>query len=172
MSLLYEMDKTFGDLLLEKKNFVFIGEAGSGKSEIILNVAAKLARETGKKVDMFDLDQTKPLYRSRDMKEAFKVEPLEQVVDDLKDKIRVNHTHRLQNDQCTIEGGWILSDLLTDLERVSDHCSNLAVCIIEIAHNSFDTHEYLHSVKTGRGDFIASYEDLKQRYALPEREQA
>ena len=71
MSLLYEMDKTFEDLLKEKKNFLFIGEAGSGKSEIVLNVAAKLARETDKKIDVFDLDQTKPLYRSRDMKEAF-----------------------------------------------------------------------------------------------------
>ncbi len=71
MGLFYEMDKTFGDLLKEKKNFLFIGEAGSGKSEIVLNVAKKLALDTGKKVDVYDLDQTKPLYRSRDMKEAF-----------------------------------------------------------------------------------------------------
>ena len=55
----------------EKKNFVFIGEAGSGKSELVLNVALKLAERTGKPVDLFDLDQTKPLYRSRDMKEVF-----------------------------------------------------------------------------------------------------
>ena len=72
MGLFYEMDKNFGDVLKEKKNFLFIGEAGSGKSEIVLNVAAKLARETGKKVDLFDMDQTKPLYRSRDMAEDFK----------------------------------------------------------------------------------------------------
>ena len=56
MGLFYEMDKNFGDVLKEKKNFLFIGEAGSGKSEIVLNVAAKLARETGKKVDLFDMD--------------------------------------------------------------------------------------------------------------------
>ena len=67
MSLFYEADKTFEELMKEKKNFVFIGEAGSGKSEIVLNVANKLAQATGKKVDLFDLDQTKPLYRSRDM---------------------------------------------------------------------------------------------------------
>ena len=72
MGLFYEMDKNFGDVLKEKKNFLFIGEAGSGKSEIVLNVAAKLARETGKKVDLFDMDQTKPLYRSRDMADDFK----------------------------------------------------------------------------------------------------
>ena len=67
MELFYEADKTFDEIMKEKKNFVFIGEAGSGKSEIVLNVAVKLAQETGKKVDLFDLDQTKPLYRSRDL---------------------------------------------------------------------------------------------------------
>ena len=71
MALFYESEKTIDDLMNEKKNFVFIGEAGSGKSEIILNVAHMLAERTGKKVDLFDLDQTKPLYRSRDMQEAF-----------------------------------------------------------------------------------------------------
>ena len=71
MGLFYEADKTFEQLMKEKKNFVFIGEAGSGKSEIVLNIANKLAQQTGKKVDLFDLDQTKPLYRSRDMKEDF-----------------------------------------------------------------------------------------------------
>lgn len=72
MGLLYEMEKSYEDILKEKKNLLFIGEAGSGKSEIVLNTAAKLASETGKKVDVFDLDQTKPLYRSRDMQEAFR----------------------------------------------------------------------------------------------------
>ena len=71
MGLFYEADKTFFDLMKEKKNFVFIGEAGSGKSEIVLNIENKLAQETGRPVDLFDLDQTKPLYRSRDMKEDF-----------------------------------------------------------------------------------------------------
>lgn len=83
MGLFYEADKTFEDIMKEKKNFVFIGEAGSGKSEIVLNIANKLAQASGgntgktadgapgRKVDLFDLDQTKPLYRSRDMKEDF-----------------------------------------------------------------------------------------------------
>lgn len=71
MGLFYETDKTFTDLMKEKKNFVFIGEAGSGKSEIALNIAAILASDTGRDVDLFDMDQTKPLYRSRDLKEAF-----------------------------------------------------------------------------------------------------
>ena len=71
MELFYEKEKTFEDLMKEKNNFVFIGEAGSGKSEIVLNIAHMLAQQTGKKVDLFDLDQTKPLYRSRDMQEEF-----------------------------------------------------------------------------------------------------
>lgn len=71
MGLFYEADKTFEQLMDEKKNFVFIGEAGSGKSELVLNIAVKLAERTGRAVDLFDLDQTKPLYRSRDMKEDF-----------------------------------------------------------------------------------------------------
>lgn len=71
MSLFYEMDKTFDEIMNEKKNFIFIGEAGSGKSEIVLNTAVKLAEKFGKKVDLFDMDQTKPLFRSRDLKDAF-----------------------------------------------------------------------------------------------------
>ena len=71
MGLFYENEKSFEELLKEKKNFVFIGEAGSGKSEIALNAAAILSVNSGKKVDLFDLDQTKPLYRSRDLKDTF-----------------------------------------------------------------------------------------------------
>ena len=71
MGLFYESDRSFEELMNEKKNFVFIGEAGSGKSEIALNIALKLANKSGRKVDLFDLDQTKPLYRSRDMQADF-----------------------------------------------------------------------------------------------------
>lgn len=71
MGLFYESDKNFEELMNEKKNFVFIGEAGSGKSEIALNIAHKLANMSDRKVDLFDLDQTKPLYRSRDMQSDF-----------------------------------------------------------------------------------------------------
>jgi len=102
-----------------------------------------------------------------DMKEAFKVEPLEQVVDDLKDKIRVNHTHRLQNDQCTIEGGWILSDLLTDLERVSDHCSNIAGCLVEMSERgSLELHSYAERLKATDGNFDKTYRQYSEKYSL------
>lgn len=71
MDLFYEMYKSFDDLMDEKKNFLFIGEAGSGKSELVLNTAAKLAERSDRRIDIFDMDQTKPLYRSRDLKASF-----------------------------------------------------------------------------------------------------
>lgn len=71
MSIFFEMDKTYDELLKEKKNFLFIGEAGSGKSEIVLNTAKKLREISNKDVDIFDMDQSKPLYRSRDMAKEF-----------------------------------------------------------------------------------------------------
>ena len=82
-----------------------------------------------------------------DMANAALVEPLEQVVDSLKARIKTRHIDRLQKNECTIELGFVLSDLLNNLERISDHCSNIAGCIIEIAHHSLDMHEYLTHVK-------------------------
>ena len=82
-----------------------------------------------------------------DLEKAYKVEPLEQVVDNLQSFIKKQHVTRLRKKECTIEMGFVLSDLLTNLERVSDHCSNIAVCIIEIAHESFDMHSYLQNLK-------------------------
>ena len=95
------------------------------------------------------------------------MEPLEQVVDDLKDKIRLNHTQRLQNDQCTIEGGWILSDLITDLERVSDHCSNIAGCLVEMSERgSLELHVYAERVKAAGGSFDKTYQHYSDKYSL------
>ena len=97
---------------------------------------------------------------------AAKVEPLEQVIDGLISKIRANHIRRLQKGACTIEGGFILADLLNNYERVSDHCSNIAVAIIEVEHNSFDTHKYLNGVKYGNSVFNEIYETYQKKYAL------
>ncbi|MBQ9757398.1 MAG: Na/Pi cotransporter family protein [Clostridia bacterium] len=98
---------------------------------------------------------------SEDLALAKKVEPLEQVVDRLKRKIKSNHISRLKQGDCTMELGFILSDLLTNYERIADHCSNIAVCLIEIAHDSFETHEYLKNVKESPN---ATFEDLYQFY--------
>ena len=79
----------------------------------------------------------------RDMEKAHMVEPLEQVIDYLKEEIRLRHIMRLQKVECAIEPGFVLSDILTNLERVSDHCSNIAGCVIEISKNGTpDMHKY------------------------------
>ena len=97
---------------------------------------------------------------------AAKVEPLEQVVDTLKEQLRNRHILRLQKGECTIELGFVWSDLLTSLERVADHCSNIAGCVIEMSHDSLDVHEYLDNVKAGGPGFLRAYEAYAQKYAL------
>ena len=98
---------------------------------------------------------------------ASKIEPLEQVVDDLKDKIKANHIRRLQTNDCSIEHGFILSDLLNNFERVSDHCSNVGGCIIELAsHDTLDLHRYLSEVKAGGGAFQREFDAFEQKYSL------
>ncbi|MBR6729176.1 MAG: Na/Pi cotransporter family protein [Clostridia bacterium] len=102
-----------------------------------------------------------------DLDVAKAVEPLEQVIDRLKRKIKNGHISRLRQGDCTMELGFILSDLLTNYERVADHCSNIAVCFIEIANDSFETHEYLNQIKSGEeAEFSEMYEAYKQKYYM------
>ena len=101
---------------------------------------------------------TKEAFAKTDVDIAFKIEPLEQVIDKLIYDIKANHITRLQSGNCTIELGFVLHDLLTNYERVSDHCSNVAVAIIETAHGSFQTHEYLRDVKRTNEEFKKDYE--------------
>ncbi len=101
----------------------------------------------------------------KDLVAATHVEPLEQVIDDLKEKIRERHISRLQDGKCTIELGFILSDLLTNYERVSDHCSNIAACMIRAAEQSYDMHQYLSELKSEH-EFIDEYKAYAARYAI------
>ncbi len=90
---------------------------------------------------------------------AIQVEPLEQVVDKLKATIKSRHVARLQKGECTIELGFILTDIVTNLERVSDHCSNIAGCMLEMAHKDMEIHKYLRSVKDGNKEEYNHYFD-------------
>ena len=104
---------------------------------------------------------------NENLETAKKVEPLEQVIDRLKLKIKDNHIRRLKDGDCTVEFGFILSDLLTNYERIADHCSNIAGCLLDIAHGSFETHEYLNHVKSdGENDFDVRYREYKKKYTL------
>lgn len=102
-----------------------------------------------------------------DAQAATLIEPLEQVVDVLKKQLRANHILRLQKGQCSIENGFVWSDILTNLERVSDHCSNIAVCIIEMAHDSMDIHQYLTRIKAGDPEFDRLFLEYSDKYILP-----
>jgi len=113
------------------------------------------------------LDITLETLRNNDLDRAVTVEPLEQVVDELKSYMRKQHIRRLRKNECTIEMGFVQSDLLTNLERVSDHCSNIAACILEMAHDDMDMHKYLNRVKAGKvQEYNHYYEYYMMKYAL------
>lgn len=106
--------------------------------------------------------------RENDLELAAKVEPLEEVIDYLIAKIKTLHVKRLQTGKCTIELGFVLSDVLTNFERISDHCSNIAVAVIEAAeHNRFDAHEYLSNIKSVNNEaFNSSFEEYRRKYDI------
>jgi phosphate:Na+ symporter len=101
-----------------------------------------------------------------DLNAASKVEPLEQVIDKLKEKMRINHIYRMQQGDCTIDVGFVWADLLTDMERTADHCSNIAGCIIDMAHNNLNLHESLRRVKNDSGEFDKMYEEYAKAYRI------
>ena len=106
------------------------------------------------------------IYEKNDIEGAAKIEPLEQVIDRLTAKIKSRHIARLQQGDCTIEMGFVLSDLITNCERISDHCSNIAVAVIEGQFDGFDPHQYLNNMKNENEDFKTLYAEYKEKYAL------
>ncbi|MBR5447743.1 MAG: Na/Pi cotransporter family protein [Clostridia bacterium] len=105
--------------------------------------------------------------KNNDLRMAAQVEPLEQVVDQLRDTLKFNHVSRLSAGQCTIELGFVFGDILTNLERIADHCSNIAGCVLEMAKDEMDIHEYLRSVRGDKdGEFFKLYESFKDKYAV------
>ena len=102
-----------------------------------------------------------------DPQRAARVEPLEEIIDGLCDEMKSHHVDRLQSGACTLNQGFVFNDLLTNYERVADHCSNVAVAIIELESDSFDTHEYLSSVRAMKSHSFAQYfEEYKQQFHL------
>ena len=113
------------------------------------------------------LDLSLTAFREEDLASAEMVEPLEQVVDELRDTIKKHHIARLRQGGCTIEMGFVLTDILTDLERLSDHCSNVAGCLLEMSHERMDLHRYLQSVKTGtESPFQTRFAAFREKYRV------
>jgi len=98
---------------------------------------------------------------------AAKVDPLEEVIDGLKSTLKKKHIERLQCNKCTIEMGFVFSDLITALERISDHCSNIAGCLIEMSHDSLNMHSYLYKLKHEPNDeFLRQFNEYSAKYAI------
>ncbi len=126
---------------------------------------AELSVMMGAVREILDLSLT--AFREEDLASAEMVEPLEQVVDELRDTIKKHHIARLRQGGCTIEMGFVLTDILTDLERVSDHCSNVAGRLLEMSHERMDLHRYLQSVKTGaESPFQIRFAAFREKYRV------
>lgn len=114
--------------------------------------------------DILDLSLTAFLHN--DLAAAAKVEPLEQVIDRLKERLRTRHILRLQKGGCTIDAGFAWLDLLTNLERTADHCSNIAGCVIDAAHDNLNLHQSLREIRDGSEEFQRRYREYTRKYAL------
>ena len=118
---------------LYTKRIVF-SPAGSRELRVMLSAVTRI------------LELTISAFLNNDVDAAYRVEPLEELIDNLCDEMKLHHIDRLQSGECTLNHGFAFNDLLTNCERVSDHCSNIAVAMIELESESFDTHEYINSV--------------------------
>jgi len=105
---------------------------------------------------------------NNDLTCAYDVEPLEQVIDGLKGKLRDGHIRRLKTGMCSIEAGFVWADLITNLERTADHCSNIAACIIDAAENNMNIHQSLRNMKDGNSYFDARYSQYAKKYVIAE----
>ena len=128
------------------------------------SAAAELSVLSGAVRDILELSLT--AFLRNDLAAASRVEPLEQVIDRLKEQLRTRHILRLQKGDCTIGVGFAWLDLLTNLERTADHCSNIAGCVLDAAHDSMNLHQSLREIRTGSEEFQARCRDYARRYSL------
>ena len=114
------------------------------------------------------VDTAYEVFDKQDMNLTRDVEPLEEIVDELSKELKRRHVNRLRSGECTIEMGFILTDLLTSLERIADHCSNISVCVTQVRENLYDTHSHLESLKNEPDDsYFNRLEELQKEYVLP-----
>ena len=140
-------------------------EMNSKKLEFSKKATKELAVFSRAVKDIVDLSVN--VFKTRDENMALSVEPLEEVIDYLNKEVKARHIKRLSKGKCTIDMGFILSDIITNYERIADHCSNIAVGLIEINHDGYDVHEYLNTLKAdGNDEFREKYLACKEKYKL------
>ena len=139
-------------------------ELGNKEMTLSQEASRELGVLTGAVSEILDLSLE--AFLKNDMGPAGMVEPLEQVIDELKEQLRTAHILRLQQEKCSIEAGFIWSDLLTDLERVSDHCSNIAGCVLDMQEGNLNLHESLRAMKEDREKFADRYLLFRKKYTM------
>ncbi|MCH5205444.1 MAG: Na/Pi cotransporter family protein [Oscillospiraceae bacterium] len=162
---------TIGDLERISDHAVNIVEAAEEMHTKKVRFSKSAEKEVGIMIRAVTeiLDMSIKAFMTSDVALAKEVEPLEDVIDGLRAELKNRHVQRLRDGLCTIELGFILQDLLTNFERVSDHCSNIAVCLIQIKENSLDTHEYMNELKRlEKSEFMDEVNLYKSKYVLPE----
>ena len=115
------------------------------------------------------LDLSLSCFLTNDLETAYMVEPLEEVIDQLKEKMRTRHILRMQQGACSIDAGFVWSDLLTDLERTADHCSNIAGCVIDMAQHNMNLHESLENLRNNSEEFRRRFQAYAGKYSLMQR---
>ena len=164
-----ELLKTIGDFERISDHAVNLLESAEELREKKLAFSPAARAEFGTLSAAIDeiLELSLDAFASGDVALAARVEPLEQVIDTLKEQMRTRHILRMQQGNCSIEAGFVWSDLLTNLERTSDHCSNIAGCVIDTAQHNLNLHETLKAVKRGDPRFQDSFRVYAEKYRLP-----
>lgn len=138
---------------LRSKGYSFTEDAVR-ELEVLTDATKEIIEITFNALDKGDIDA------------ASKIQPLEQVIDIIKEKLRTHHIKRMQQGLCTIEAGFVWSDLLTDLERVSDHCSNIAGCLIETSHHNLSIHENQRNIAESNDNYVDLFYQYKTKYSV------
>ena len=159
--------KMIGDFERISDHAVNILESAEEMNSKDLKFSESAMKELGVLTDAVEeiLDLALRAFLDEDVEAASKVEPLEEVIDGLKEQMRTRHILRLQQGDCSIDAGFVWSDLLTNLERTADHCSNIAVCVLE-AGSDMNIHESLHEMKAYNDDFKAEFEKYAAKYSI------
>ncbi len=150
------------NMMLTAKNMHEDNKHFSNKAQEELRIFSDAVREI--------VDMSVKVFQNEDLVLAQSVEPLEEVIDGLHMEVKRRHIRRLRKGKCTIDLGFALNDLGTDYERIADHCSNIAVCLLQVSQDGFDTHEYLEMIRQEKSQsFEQEVERYERRYSLPNK---